>query len=198
MADEKNACPLPETAVKARMSDEDWWEKKCQECGSAIDEGLVYTHPGDFNRLTGGPMKWYICSNENCGVSAPIWWGISWCGRLRRMWLAHGKRSNTISLPVRRLASSSMISVHNPSSVLARAMVFGSMNAGVTVAPRGSPNRRFFCLSPEGRVFFGRFAKGRPETKGRLRQMTQERPTVGRTGTPPPSRCWISGLAVAT
>lgn len=37
----------------------------CEECGTGYDSGLVYPMAGD------GGIMWYICANENCGVSLP-------------------------------------------------------------------------------------------------------------------------------
>jgi len=44
----------------------------CSECNSLIEDGLIYKR-NDINMFTGKPMvlRWYICSNENCGVNAP-------------------------------------------------------------------------------------------------------------------------------
>jgi hypothetical protein len=37
----------------------------CGECGTGYEKGLTYKMPGD------GGIVWYICINENCGVSLP-------------------------------------------------------------------------------------------------------------------------------
>ncbi len=46
---------------------------KCGECGSTIETDSTYKR-SDFNMLTRKPMMsiWYICVNENCGVSLPL------------------------------------------------------------------------------------------------------------------------------
>jgi hypothetical protein len=43
---------------------------RCEECNTLIEEGCTYPR-NDFNMFTMKPMvsMWYICTNENCGVS---------------------------------------------------------------------------------------------------------------------------------
>ena len=36
----------------------------CGECGEGYEKGFTYKMPGDG-------LFWYICINENCGVSLP-------------------------------------------------------------------------------------------------------------------------------
>lgn len=37
----------------------------CGECEEGYDAGLTFIMPGDNG------IRWYICINENCGVSMP-------------------------------------------------------------------------------------------------------------------------------
>ena len=37
----------------------------CGECGEGYEKGFTFKMPGD------GGIVWYICINENCGVSMP-------------------------------------------------------------------------------------------------------------------------------
>tara|TARA_R100000742_G_scaffold2167_1_gene403 strand:- start:125 stop:268 length:144 start_codon:yes stop_codon:yes gene_type:complete len=37
----------------------------CEECGMGYEKGYTYLMPCD------GGLVWYICINENCGVSLP-------------------------------------------------------------------------------------------------------------------------------
>lgn len=46
---------------------------KCGECETKIDMGYTFKR-NDFNMFTNKPMVsiWYVCINENCGVSLPM------------------------------------------------------------------------------------------------------------------------------